>query len=365
METILLQGEKDKHYTLISNIFVEEYMPSANGEYVKVYLYLLKCIQSGDNNFSIASTADIFEHTEKDIMRALIYWERMGALELQYNASKELSGVTVLELKSLNPTPDFPETKKIDKGDNNSVSAIPDSSEDTSSIVESVKKCYSNEEIDAFAEKEDVRQLLFVAEKYFKRPLSRVELNAFLFWYDEYDFSIELIDYLIEYCVDRNHKNVYYMNKVAAGWADVNVKTVAQAKNSVKLHSTANYAVMKAFGIKNRNLVDLEISMIKKWTEEYKFSLDIITEACNRTIQSAHVASFEYADKILSNWHSSGVTEISDIAELDEQHKSKKKASPNKNNSFYKPAENQFKNFTERTYDYSELEKEVLNRHRS
>lgn len=51
-------------------------MLSANGSYVKVYIYLAKCIQAGEKNLSVSSLADKMDNTEKDILRALNYWEK-------------------------------------------------------------------------------------------------------------------------------------------------------------------------------------------------------------------------------------------------------------------------------------------------
>ena len=56
--------------TIVHNIFIDQYMPYANGEYVKVYLYLLRCADTG-RELSLSSIADIFDYTEKDILRAL------------------------------------------------------------------------------------------------------------------------------------------------------------------------------------------------------------------------------------------------------------------------------------------------------
>ena len=51
-------------------------MADADGEYVKIYLYLLRCMNTPEESFSISGMADKFEHTEKDIKRALAYWVR-------------------------------------------------------------------------------------------------------------------------------------------------------------------------------------------------------------------------------------------------------------------------------------------------
>ena len=63
--------------TLVANEFIDRYMPSANGEYVKVYLYLLR--HAGEE-VGQAEIADALELTEGDVRRALIRWQRDGLL---------------------------------------------------------------------------------------------------------------------------------------------------------------------------------------------------------------------------------------------------------------------------------------------
>ena len=63
--------------TLVSNEFIDRYLAEANGEYVKVYLYLLR---HKDEPMSPGKIADGLNHTEADIRRALAYWEKLGVI---------------------------------------------------------------------------------------------------------------------------------------------------------------------------------------------------------------------------------------------------------------------------------------------
>ena len=84
MAEITLRKKNGASTTEIPNQFIDEYMTNANGEFVKIYLYLLRCMNSPGCSFSISRTADKFDHTEKDIRRALSYWEKMNLLRLEY-----------------------------------------------------------------------------------------------------------------------------------------------------------------------------------------------------------------------------------------------------------------------------------------
>lgn len=68
--------------TQVPNRFIDEYMPHANGSFVKVYLYLLRQMSSGTTTLTIESMADMLSNTEADILRALHYWEKQGILSI-------------------------------------------------------------------------------------------------------------------------------------------------------------------------------------------------------------------------------------------------------------------------------------------
>lgn len=371
MAKITLHSDAPNSATSVSNIFIDEYMSDANGEFVKIYLYLLRLMNIPDASFSISSIADKFEHTEKDIKRALSYWERMHLLRLEYDANENLTGVCLLDSAS----------RKTDKSSDHDLTGgsgsfaksaktsfaaqeTPAASErpvvPEASVVSEVpkKKSYSADDIKNFRQNEAVAELFFIAERYLSRTLSATDINTILYLYDVLGFSTDLIEYLIEYCVSKGHTSIRYIEKVALAWADSNISTVAAAKQAAGLHSQSYFMVMKALGISGRNLVPSETSMIEKWKSEYGFTNELIEEACKRTISSIHQPSFEYTDSILSNWHKKRIKNLDDIAKLDAEHQSKKKAAAT--GTAGAASKNKFNNFTQRSYDYDQLEKMLL-----
>ena len=78
-------------------------------------------------------------------------------------------------------------------------------------------------------------------------------------------------------------------------------------------------------------------------------------------MRTIHQASFEYADKILKNWKKNKVVSLKDIEALDALHQEKAAAAPKRTEAAASTTKkNQFNNFTQRSYDTSELEKELL-----
>ena len=100
MNNLNLYSETVSGYTAVSDLFIDEYVPSANGDFVKVYLYLLRLLTRKNSSLSISSLADTFNQTENDVMRALRYWDKSGLVCLSYDDNNQLCGITVKDLKN-------------------------------------------------------------------------------------------------------------------------------------------------------------------------------------------------------------------------------------------------------------------------
>ncbi|MDD6573400.1 MAG: DnaD domain protein [Thermoflexaceae bacterium] len=360
MKCLTLKADNRMDYTTVSNIFIDNYMPQANGEFVKIYLYLLRCMSDPDMDISISSIADRFDHTEKDVIRALRYFAGKGLISIEYGEDDELSAVTFLPInseftvirKNVAPASSMP-----DETDTAKEGTSPDKAEVPAVNEPPAKPSYSPAQLKKLTSNEDISQLLYITQKYLGKTLTTSETNTILYLYDTLGFSPELIEYLIEYCVTNNHKSMRYIEKVALSWASDGIDTIQKAKANTNLYNSNVYSIMKAFGLNGRNPAEAEKKLISKWYEDYCFDNEIIIEACNRTIKAIHAPSFEYADSILTRWKNNNVTKLSDIASLEEQ-------TPKKTMKIFNAKSagnsNKFNDFPQRTYDFDMLEKQLM-----
>lgn len=345
MSDITIHASNCAQITCISNVFIDSYMKEANGEYVKIYLFLLRCLGQQNAELSVSLIADRLDHTEKDIRRALSYWQDKGLLSLEYDEKNALRGICLL-----NPGDDT--------SSGNCCLTLPAKSAEAPKLTSESAVEYSSEQLQSFRENEEIRELLFIAERYLGHTLSYTDMQSIIYWYDGLSLSTDLIEYLIAYCVDKGHSSIHYMNKVALNWAANHFRTVEEARQSASIHSQAYYAVMKAFGISGRSLASSETAFIEKWTKEYAFTLDIITEACKRTILNIHKPNFEYADTILTSWRKHGIHHLEDITRLDARHAKEKTSRADA--PAVSSRQNRFHNFHQRDYDYDALERQLL-----
>ena len=86
-------------FTAISNYFIDNYMKDANDAQLKVYLYLVRMVHA-NMAFGVSDIADKFNHTEKDILRALRYWEKQNLLSLEFDAGQNLTAIHLRGLGS-------------------------------------------------------------------------------------------------------------------------------------------------------------------------------------------------------------------------------------------------------------------------
>lgn len=344
MSEIALYTYSDTDTTTIQNSFIDHYIPKANGEYVKLYLYLLR-LASAQRGVSVSEIADTFDHTEKDIRRALKYWEKEGLLTVSFNKQGKLAAISFTEIM---PEPVIePETEPAPN-----VAAA-----ETAATGEVPKKvALTADRLAELQGQDDITELLYIAAQYLGKTLSPSEISNILYFYDTLHFSTDLIEYLVEYCVSKGSKSSRYMEKVAMEWAKEGITSVTQAKNSANLYNKNYYTVLNAFGIKGRGPAKPEADFIDQWINAFHFTMDIIVEACNRTVAQTQQPSFQYANKILEGWHKNHVHHLSDIRVLDEEHLKKKKTAPKA-----KPAaNNKFNNFPQREYDYESLEEQLI-----
>lgn len=359
MKELKLTKYVQTNATVLDNEFIDHYMVRANGEYVKVYLLLLRHMNHSSGYLSVSELADLLECTEKDILRALRYWKSEGLLDYLDDTPDDPSP------KSTAPSP-AASSGLHDVQSGYMTSSIPaDSVSDSAALVSTT----NIQQYRSRKERAEFKELLFVAEQYLGKTLSATDIDQITYFYDTLNMSAELIEYLIEYCVENGHKSMHYINKVALSWHEENITTVNLAKTSSFLYNKNCYCVLNAYGIKGRGPAASEIAYIRKWSEEYGFALEVILEACDRTMNSIHQPSFDYTDSILKRWKDKNVRQLKDIDAVDADYRKEKERAKElakerkRQQQAQKPVSsqnNKFNNFDGRSYDMNDLERRLV-----
>ena len=349
--------------TVVSNEFIDQYMAAANGEYVKVFLYLLRHERE---ELDMSSIADALNHTEADVKRALTYWKRMGVLaeddreEADRREERE-PGARIPERKRENVEPELRTTERKRErlgAESGTLGREESRLPETGDTYERMRRLSSDEEFSA---------LLYAVQQYLGKTFTQIECEKFAFFYDGLHMSGELLEYLAEYCAGGGHSSIRYIEKVAISWYQAGIRTREEAREYTARFSGDTAAVLKAFGITGRTAGTAEQDFIRRWFKEYGFDKSLVVEACSRTITATGSASFPYADKILKGWSEQQVRTLKDVEALDRKRQQRKaekeqaagadrRGGAGRETSGRKRAgANGFRNFEERTGDIDDF----------
>lgn len=356
---ICLRAQGDKSWTAVPNFFIDTYMTKANGAYVKVYLYLLRCLEQPGMGFRTDAVAAAFGDTEGDVLRALTYWETMGLLRLSFDEEQNIIAIDLVRDPQAKEEPVAPKTETV----------VPDNVRRLPT-----KPTYTKKQLAAFCAQEEIEQLLYICERYLGRGITQADTSYLLYWHNELRFSADLIECLIELVVSAKGRekitSFRYLQNVAENWFEQGISTPIEAKKYMKRSDSfaMQNVVMNALGIKGRTLVADEIAMVQKWAEGWGFTAELISEACRRTIANTHEPSLSYTESILANWRKQGISSMEDVQHADEEFQNRKAAefAARKSSRSTKKNEGttsnlkQFYTCPSRDYDYDELAKQLL-----
>ncbi len=357
MNSFTIDNKNVPNGTFLSYTFIDEYLKNANEAQIKIYLFLLRKM-SACQATSVSAIADEFNYMESDVLRVINYWENLGLLHTTKDTNGNLTGLSVSMPSAGSTTSAANSQAEIPNQALETASVSTQSPSESGSVVPLVipqgpeNPGYSLDEIASFQNNDEFQHIIFIAQSYLGRPLSTTDLGSLAFIYDRLQFSFDLMDYLVQYCVSKGKREMRYIERVALAWYDQKVTTVEDAKQHSSQYDKIVYTVMKALG-RTSAPTKVEAGYVKKWTGELGFSDEMILEACNRCVQRTDSNRFEYTNSILNRWHSANVHSLADLAKEDEQYKLKQQNKVQTNNAGSKGTFNQF---THRDYDYDALE---------
>ena len=353
MKTLTLTKDQNDSHIEIPVDFIDTMMPQASGEALKVYLYLCRAALDPSISLSANDMADLFDVTPKRVLQSLSYWESCGLLALSYTG-EELSEIRLVSNTA--PQAAKPSDRPAAPAVKENIRLIRTDAAGTVPPVQPVKK---TDVLDPSVLDRDAEfsELLGLSEYYLKHPLNASQRDALGICYLMFDRQSDIVEYLLEYCIERGRTSFHYIESVARGWKESGYRTLADIKSGTALRNRNVYSIMNAFGLGNRAPVREETDYITKWTSD--FDLPVILRACERTMANIHAPSFRYTDTILSSWKESGVRTEKDIDAADERYRQQKPAEPVRSTRPVK--QNAFRNFDERDTDYDAVINGYLN----
>ena len=212
---------------------------------------------------------------------------------------------------------------------------------------------YSLSEVGEHLKNPQVVALFERVEDILGKLLKDSERQMYLSFYDDLGLSVDLIGFLLEFCLERGKKANNYIRTVAENWANQGFTTVAEAADYVSLYNNEYREILRFFGISSRDPIEKEIKYMRRWLKEDNFSMELIKAACEKTIINRAAANFPYADGILNKWLKENIKTVSEIENLEKEYYDNVKPRP------FKATEGKggkkFQNYEGRKWDYEKL----------
>lgn len=344
MSFTLETTDMDLGDTPIENIFINDYMPMANGTYVKVYLTGFKYAHDKDEKIDVTNKT-ISKHLDiplEDVLRAWDFWEEKGII-VKEDSDKVNYKVKFLNLKQLYIK--------------NNISMFNQKEEPKKALKYSTKDLIEANQMPL------INTMFNSIDYIMRRQTSPSEKKQILEWIHDYNMNPDVIEKAFFFAVEQKGiRKINYVEGIIRNWYDgglTNLDVIMEHFKEVDENFYRYQKVMKSLGLHNRPVKKDEKKLIDKWFDEYNFSMEIVLMGCD-TDKNVK-PSISYVNGTLSSWFEKGVKEIQDIEALNKPIQIRK---PEIKQHVKKgiASKTRFHNFEQRTDKYTSEELEAIAR---
>ena len=255
--------------TSIPDIFFTEYLSCTNSDYVKVYLYML-FLSKYNKDIKVSDLSKSLNIPVKIIQEACSYWEENGVIK------KKLNGFIVNNLQDI----------ELHKLYSPKVTLSP------KDIEQNAQSQYRAKAIES------------INNNYFQGIMSPSWYGDIELWFKKYGFDEQVMITLFDYCFNKSALHRNYIQAVADAWSKNNIKTYSDLENyeqSQEKLMLIKKEISKKLKL-TRQLTQYEEAYIEKWIVDFNYSMEIIELALKKTTSKSN-PSFDYLDKLISDWH--------------------------------------------------------------
>lgn len=286
------QLEMDFGDTPVENIFLNDYMPQADGNFVKVYLAGYQMAKQASHEGMQMNHRDIASRLNlllSDVLRAWDYWEAQGIVEKILDKEGDSYGVRFLNLKQLY-------TKHI-------YSSAKEEKKEGDSFIQSL-------------ENPEIANLFSQASYYMRRDIPYQKKMEIAGWIELYNMPPSLIIEAFRYGTEHKGKrSIPYIEGIVRNWADDNVRTLEALEENFRMRDTAYYRyshLMQLMGIGHKGYIEEDLIRLEGWIHSWGFSMEMLEEAAKRTAGSKN-PNWTYMERILTSWRAKGIMKPEDL----------------------------------------------------
>lgn len=323
----------------VPNTIVDDNIRLASALQLKTLLYMLR--HSSEGKISLAELSKAIGYSEEDINDALIFWEERG-LVVKDGSSPVAPVTAAKEVAAVTPAPPAPvqSARKVEE--------IP------------VTKPNHEQVAARLQESEELRLLFAEAQNILGKTVGYDGQSTLIMMHDSYGLPVEVILMAIEYNKNKGKTGFASISKTGREWSELEIDSIEGAIEYIEEHNIVDETWQKLRSmteITNKNPTQKQKRFLTAWIKEYGYNADMIYFAYEEAIDNTGKISFEYMDKVLSNWHKNAVKTPQDIQKekMKWQQQQKSKTAPSKNVKQKPPGERR-----EPTFDVSAFTKKAI-----
>ncbi len=345
--------------TPIENIFINDFMPMADGTYVKVYLLGFKYAKDDDEKLSLSNEviARNLNIPLSDVLNAWKFWLSKGIIKKHEKDNDDQWDYSIefLNLKQL-----------YIKNNYQPINGMQDNS-----IKNSTYTCTPEDLLEANQSK-SINEMFTSIDYIARRTLVPNEKRKILDWVYNYNMGTDVIVKAFFYSIEkRGKRNLSYIEGILRNWYDAGITNIESLQEYFKTHDEKFYRygrIMKSLGQNSRQPTESEMAVMDKWFNDWKFTIEMVLKACENT-KNIPNPNINYIDAILSSWNSKDIKTLEDIVEKDKPTKASynsNNASGSNNYNRNNKVNTKFHNFEQRTSKYTadQLKEMVLRKNK-
>lgn len=284
---------------------VDKHIRLANEHQLKVLLWILR---NSTDNPNIDEMCKALKMNKSDASDYLQYWVLTGVLsgENDTYARKKAEEHTVLPVK------------KEDKADNKTVKPKENDEAPPPS------KPSSAEILTRLEESPEIGYLFNEAQAKLGKTIGYDGQCSLLLIHDHYGLPVEVIFMMIDYCVSIGKSNYSYLQAVGKDWGLREIDTLEKAAEQIAILRNSN-SLWKEFaaaaGLSGTRPTPTQLKLIRHWSEELKYGIDMILLAYEAMIDTTGKYNINYINKVLGSWHEKGYKTPEDVEKGEKEYR--------------------------------------------
>lgn len=211
----------------------------------------------------------------------------------------------------------------------------------------------TNEQIEKRAKEDpEIRFMLNQAQEKLGRTIGYDSQATLLMICDTYGLPVEVLLMLIEYCVSIGKSAISYIEKAAKSWSEREIDSIEKADEQIQILRRCEglwKQLCSMTGISTPRPTSSQSAYLREWSTSLGFDIEMIYLAYEEMANHTEKVSFPYMNKILANWHESGIKTPQQLEESIAEKKAAKQTAKKKNSKGY-----------EASYDIDEFNRRSL-----